>query len=66
MYKICKKGVAINFLSSITPFDRHTDNHFLDPTTALQKIIYPITHNFVLRHDYRENDFTIYLYKEKK
>ena len=67
MYKICRKGVAVNFLSNLRDHKgRKMEDHYADPDWVIQHMVYPITHKFTLRHDYKDNDFTIYMYKEKQ
>lgn len=62
MFKLCRVGVAINFLSFWTPGDRQPDMHYEYPYTALVAAS-NITKKVTLRHDYRPNDFTLYLYR---
>lgn len=63
MFDICKKGVAFNMLSNLTPFSRDSDMKYVDIAEILVWLP-EITHNFSIRHDYLKNDFTVYLYKE--
>ncbi len=65
MYKLCRKGVAVNFLSALTPGKKYKKNAFSYPGPIISNLVTKITKNFVLRHDYRSNDFTIYMYKRK-
>jgi len=62
MFNICKLGVGINFLST---FSRNTDDfsYYANPSDVLSLIMKNITSKVILRHDYRLNDFTIFLYK---
>lgn len=63
MYDVASEGVAINFLSR---FSRKKDSfsYYASPGKIVEMIMDNITKRCVLRHDYRENDFTIYLYKQ--
>lgn len=65
MYALCRRGVALNCLSSRS--DRSVTiahGRFLaDPVRVLGMCL-DLTPNVVLRHDYMPHDFTVYLYKE--
>ncbi len=61
MYGWSKIGVAANFLSAYTPTQRKEGLYYADPKEII-KLISGMTNKWVLRHDYKENDFTIYLY----
>ncbi len=66
MFKICNKGVGASFLSNLVPGKRVVTSRYVEPTSFLQKMVYPITTNFTIRHDYKDNDFTVYMYKEER
>ncbi len=62
MYDIAIKGVAINFLSNLSKGNRDADMMYASMEDILQ-IIKNVTNKFTIRHDYRPNDCTVYLYK---
>ena len=64
LYKISKIGVGVNFLSTLTPFKKDKMSYRTDPAEILNFIYNDINQKFVLRHDYKPNDFTIYIYKK--
>lgn len=61
MFALCHAGVAVNMLSAYARF------HDLDSYYARPEDIFGfcmgLTNRVVLRHDYKANDFTLYLYK---
>ena len=61
MYELCNKGVAVNFLSSIADF-QYKGMRYVRPE-ELFKLFINLTLKFSIRHDYEQDDFTIYLYK---
>lgn len=62
MFQIVHKGVAVNFLSC---YSQHPDkeSYYANPAHVLQLIQNGISIKTILRHDYRQNDFTVYIYK---
>ncbi len=58
-FDACIKGAAINMLSSKAPKKRE-GRFYYDPSWALDEAL-AITPYVTLRHDYRDNDFTLYL-----
>jgi len=62
MYRLCKKGVAINVLSSLTPNSKDPSMKYVTPAEILA-LVSQITTRFTLRHGYLANDMTVYLYK---
>ncbi len=62
LWKKCRDGMAINFTSSLAEVKAKNINYF-DPSEML-KFAQSLTGRFVLRHDYKPNDFTIYFYKQ--
>lgn len=61
LWMLCREGMALNFTSALA------ENHALgivyaDPFETT-RFCSGLTKNFILRHDYRENDFTVYCYK---
>ena len=61
MFFLSKKGVALNFLSM---FSDHLfpGEYYCNPKDILD-IAFSMTKKVILRHDYMQHDFTIYLYK---
>lgn len=60
-FRVCKKGLAFNSLS-LWADKKEEEEFYVDPVVAL-KFCAKITRKVVLRHDYLQNDFTIYMYK---
>jgi SAM-dependent methyltransferase len=63
MIEKVKMGVAVNFLSSLTQRKGLKANRFVHPQWVINNLIIKLTRKFVLRHDYLDNDFTVYMYK---
>jgi len=64
MYRISKEGIAINFLS--TNATKINQNEFyLNPNQLLRFISQSFKY-FILRHDYLEHDFTLFLFKKNR
>ena len=63
MFRLARRGVAVNFLSarSLRPDDI---SHYAEPPEVLRLLMSRISRVAALRHDYLPNDFTVYLYKE--
>jgi len=61
MFWLSEKGLAVNFLSSYTTGKKDKDSYHVEPQEVLSLAL-SITPRVVLRHDYRDNDFTLYLY----
>lgn len=66
---VCKKllyisdiGIGFNLLSVYSE-KRHLGQYFAQPWKILKLLMEKISLKVVLRHDYRSNDFTIYIYK---
>ena len=62
MYSICNKGVAVNFLSHIAT-TKYEGMKYVKPDT-LVTLIADLASGFTLRHDYDQEDMTIYLFKK--
>ncbi len=62
MYNISKLGVGVNFLSSYSS-NKDGFSYYADPSTVLSLIMKNISSKVILRHDYKINDFTVFLYK---
>lgn len=64
MFALSKIGIGINLLSIFSPNrDINRESFYSDPSRVLRIIMEEVSHNVILRHDYRDNDFTIYVYK---
>ena len=63
MYQLCEIGVGVNLLSFFTLGEKTADSHYANPLDILDFIFRNLTTRLVLRHDYRPNDFTVYIYK---
>lgn len=61
LYKICAKGLAFNCLSTQTS-NKETNEFYFDSAEVLN-ICLKLSPFATLRHDYKSNDFTVYLYK---
>ena len=62
MFDKCERGIAINFLSDLSDGKRDPDMMYVT-SNDISKAIDGITTKFTIRHDYRPNDCTVYLYK---
>jgi len=62
MYELSKIGVSVNFLSAFTPGKKPADSHFADPIEITDFVLRNLSTKVVLRHDYKPNDFTLYIY----
>jgi ubiquinone/menaquinone biosynthesis C-methylase UbiE len=62
MYRTCKVGFAINFLSN-RGNEINQNEYYLDPLEVL-RCCFKITTRVILRHDYLPHDFTIIVYKK--
>ena len=63
MYRISKIGVGANFLSDFTPFKKNKKSYYVNPFGMLKFVLGNLSNKFVLRHDYKPNDFMVYIYK---
>jgi SAM-dependent methyltransferase len=61
MFKMCRKGVAFNSLSSYA--DEKEPGEFLASPEETFAFCKTLTKFVTLRHDYMPHDFTIYMYK---
>jgi SAM-dependent methyltransferase len=64
MYGHCTRGIAFNSLSLWTP-DQDAGEYYADPLATLD-FCRTLTPWIVLRHDYHQRDFTMYLYRERQ
>lgn len=62
MFEVCRRGVAANFLSRLSG-NSVAGRRYTDPAEIAAVVGESITRKYVLRHDYRSNDFTIFLYR---
>ena len=61
MLKICKKGVAMDFMSTYVDFKRK-DSFHASPERVF-KIAKKLSKRVVIRHDYLPFEFCVYIYK---
>ena len=59
MFELSNKGVSINFLSKRSPHELKTGFRYACPSDFSKNP----TSKFIVRHDYKDNDFTLYFYK---
>src|SRR5690606_1161311 len=64
MFSLCRRAVAVNFLSARAAHQAER-SEYLEPTAVLHAAL-RITPAVTLRHDYLPNDFTLYLYRERR
>ena len=62
MFSKCKKGIAFNLMSSYVNF--HAENLFYkSPSEMISYIMSNLSENFILNHNYRIYEYTLYVYK---
>jgi len=61
LWQVCRKGMAVNFPTSFSP-KKDKNCYYANPIEIL-KFVTTLTKKFVLRHEYKENDFCLYLLK---
>jgi SAM-dependent methyltransferase len=64
MFMICKKGMAMNFVSDKVDF--RTKGLFYSSPEKIMSIAFTLSNRVVLRHDYMPYEFTVYIYKNNK
>jgi SAM-dependent methyltransferase len=64
LWSLCRLGMAVNFTSSLAQH-KNPDIIYVDPFNAT-RFCSTLTRKFTLRHDYKPNDFTIYLHQESQ
>ena len=64
MFKICKKGFAMNFVSDNVDFK--IKGLFYSSPEKIITISRSLSNRVILRHDYMPFEFTIYVYKDNK
>jgi len=62
MFRICKKGVFIDFLTTYVDY-KDKENHYKSPEKMF-KFAKSLTRRVSLRHDYQPFYFCLYLYKD--
>ncbi len=62
MIKKSNKGVGVNFLSSLSSSTKDNDMKYSSPS-EISDIISKVSSKFIIRHDYRPNDMTVYILK---
>jgi SAM-dependent methyltransferase len=62
MYKICKSGIALNFVGGV--LDYKTKGIFYSDPEKIYNISKELSNRITLRHDYMPFEFTIYVYKD--
>jgi hypothetical protein len=63
LFRISRMGMAVNFLKWRAD-NRNPDSHYVKISDMLD-LIESYTKRYVIRCDYKDNDFTLYLYKAK-
>jgi hypothetical protein len=61
MFELCRVGMAANFLTACSPM-KIPGLAYAEPAAILD-VCRRLTGSFKLRHDYLNNDFTIYAYR---
>jgi cyclopropane fatty-acyl-phospholipid synthase-like methyltransferase len=62
MYELSNKGFAVNFLSILSSGKKDMDMMYSDPK-EISGVVSSLTSKFIIRHDYRPNDMTVYILK---
>jgi cyclopropane fatty-acyl-phospholipid synthase-like methyltransferase len=62
MYQLSNKGFAVNFLSTLSPGKKDPDMMYSHPV-EISEIVSRLSSKFIIRHDYRPNDMTVYIFK---
>jgi len=60
MYDLSRRGAAANFVSVYPARERDPEGHYADPAEVVASC-FRITSLVAMRHDYKANDFTVYL-----
>ena len=63
MYQLSEIGIGVNFLSFFTTGKKFSNMHYAHPTDIIEFVCKNLSNKIILRHDYRPNDFTLYIYK---
>ena len=64
MFRICKKGLAMNFVGGV--IDYRTNSLFYSDPEKIYSITRSISNRVVIRHDYMPYEFTVYVYKNNE
>lgn len=62
MFSACREGVALNFLSKLSGNNNPAARYSL-PSEIVRFVETELSPKFTLRHDYRTNDFSVFVYK---
>ena len=62
MWRLCKKGIVYNGVSTFSEISSEK-TYFVSPIKVIDYIMNNLTYKVVLRHDYMQHDFTIFVYK---
>lgn len=62
MFRACRVGVAANFLSRLSG-NAQAESYYADPAEIVRFAGERLSRRFILRHDYRTNDFTLFVYR---
>lgn len=62
MFEACRSGVGVNFLSRLSGNSNPAAKYSL-PSEILAFVERELSSRFILRHDYRMNDFSVFIYK---
>jgi SAM-dependent methyltransferase len=61
MFSISRIGMSVNFLSTYSV--TRSGSHYVDPSEMLYFVCAQLSKKIILRQDYKDNDFNIYVYK---
>ena len=64
LLSLAQKGLAVNFLSGYTTGEKDPDSFYAEPSDLLALAL-SMTRRVILRHDYRDNDCTLYCYPQQ-
>lgn len=64
MFRACRVAVAANFLSRLSG-NSDPASYYADPAELIRFVAERMSRRFVLRHDYRANDFAVFVYREQ-
>ena len=63
-FALCRKGIAFNFTSTYVDY-RDPLNHYVDPLELFDWARKNLSKYIVIRHDFLDYEFIIYIYKER-
>jgi len=61
LWEFCRCGMALNFTSTLAEV-KNPDIFYSDPADVVE-VCTRLSKRFMLRHDYKENDFCVYCYR---